>query len=70
MGSELDDDQSDSHSYNIDMSPLETEDVPKDTHAVMKKSPPSKVNFTEINQGFGSLEDGKSFMKQNRMTYV
>ena len=70
MGSEVDDDQSDSHSYKIDMSPLENEDVSKDTLVFLKKSPPSKSNFVEINQGFSSLDEGKTFMKQNRMTYV
>ena len=70
MGSEVDDDQSDSQSYNLDMSPLETEDVSKDTKVFMKKSPPSKLNFVEINKRFTSLEEGKSFMKENRLTYV
>ena len=66
MGSEVDDDQSDNQLFELDMSPLETEDVSKDTKVFMKKSPPSKLNFVEINKRFtyARMIQGISHLKE------
>ena len=71
MGSS--DSHSSEHSYQIDMSPTETEDASA-VVVIKKKNPASKLDFKPLNveniQDFSTYEKAKSFLKLNRMKYV